>query len=173
VALRSAGFGAAGGAGVRVCERLSRYGERRGDGHLHALTGSQYRRGVVGILEFRRRRDFVRRGCLRHRFPVARGIDFASGKQCGLRHGLRATDGCHLVESGYLVVRLARFQFSHPDWLDHRRGHCQSADECEVRNQRRGLGPGVGYRQVAAALAHLRIYPGLSASFGMGKKAWD
>jgi hypothetical protein len=84
----------------------------------------------------------------------------------GLRHGLRATDGCHLMESGYLVVRLAHFQFSHPDWLDHRRGHCQSVDECEVRNQRRGLGPGVGYREVAAALAHLRIYPGLSASFG-------
>jgi hypothetical protein len=53
---------------------------------LHAFTGSQYRRGVVGILEFRRRRDFVRRGCLWHRFLVAGGIGFARASPWSSRY---------------------------------------------------------------------------------------
>jgi hypothetical protein len=52
--VRIVGHCAAGGAGIRICQRLSRYRERGGDRDLYPLPRAAYCGGVVGILELLR-----------------------------------------------------------------------------------------------------------------------
>ena len=90
--------------------------------------------------------------------PVELILQVGSG--AGLRHGVRAVDlGDHL-EPRHLVFRPAGLELAHADRLDHRRRHRQRADARPRRHLRRRLGPGGQHRQVAAALADVRLRPG-------------
>src|SRR5579862_4844724 len=82
-----AGAGAARGAGIRVRERISRHGERRGDGDLHPLDGAASRGGLVGHVEFHRRARLERGGGVWNRVVAAGGTDFAGGQPGWVRDG--------------------------------------------------------------------------------------
>lgn len=166
MALCIAGPCVASGFGFRVCERVSRHGKCRSDGHLYPFFGSQHRRCLVRFLEFLRRGDVNRCGGVWHRLLAAGGTDPASRRKRRLCHGLRTFDRRHHVESRHLVVWAARFEFAHLDRLHHRSRHRQPIDECKKRHQRRRLGASRQHRQVPAALANLRFPSCLAAVYG-------
>ncbi len=110
----------AGGAGIRVRQRISRYGERRRHRDLHPFAGAAHRGGVVGLVEFSRGSDLLRIGGVRHHFAVAGRTYSAGWKQGRIRDGLRAPGRRYYLESQHVVFRSARLQFSHFDRFDHR-----------------------------------------------------
>ena len=97
---------------------------------------------------------------------VAFGIVSLLPQQRGFRDGVCAVNGGHPVEPGDVVVRIAGVEFAHSDRLDHRGGHRQPVNERQIWNQRRRLGAGREYREVAAAFADFRVRGGLFVADG-------
>ena len=69
------GRGAADRAWLRVCQWVSRYGERGGYVHLHALAGTAYRGSLLGGDELHRCSDEFGRGGLFDHYAAAGGVD--------------------------------------------------------------------------------------------------
>ena len=122
------GLGAAHRARLRVRQRLSRYRQCRGYGYLHPLDGAEFRGGLVGPLQPGRSAPLLRRRGLCHHHAAAGRADSSGKLRRRLRHGFCAADRRHCLESRYLVVWPAGFQFAHHGGFHHRRGHRQPVD---------------------------------------------
>jgi hypothetical protein len=91
-------------ARLRIRQRVSRYGERGRDCHLHALARSSRRGGLVGFLQFLWGSALDRRGRLRDRFAIAGRADSSSRLRSWIRDGLRDADRRDHLESRDMVA---------------------------------------------------------------------
>ena len=158
VAVHPAGNRAADRAGIRIRERISRHGERRGDGDLHALAGAARGGGMVracGISSacWSRAARWLSRSsrCL----PVELILQVGSNAGFAMVFAL-------LIAA--IIWNLGTWYFGLPASSSHTLigsiigvGHRQPVDVGENGHQRRGLGPGDEHREVPAAFAAGRI----------------
>src|SRR5262245_59840444 len=110
---------------IRVCEWLSRHGERRGNCDLHAIFETMEGCGLVRLHELPR--SFVWSRCSSLQYcPFATGRSANQHRQIGRTpYGAFAAGFRYRLEFWNMVLRTAILQFPRVDWLDPRCGACQ------------------------------------------------
>ena len=145
-------------AELRVCEWLSRYRERRGNGDLHKHAQSHTGGCLVGHLESDRRAGLIGPCRLRHRGPFAgrAGPQYWLGSR--FCNGLLPAHFRHHLECRHLVFGSSSLELPHTHRLDPRRRSGQLIDgSLTLDDGRRQLGQGAGCGAGADDLAGRRV----------------